>query len=181
MKRPNRAILAPVLVVALFVCALAGCAPETSGPSEGSGSPEGSAEMAFKWSEGSDCAMCHEGQSGAHALGHEAVACVECHSDAASLEAAHAKVTLDDTDGAKNLKSTKVEEAACLACHAADYTPEATADFTACIGSGSAVTNPHDLPQIVDHDGISCSSCHPEHSGLVAAETAPLECENCHE
>ena len=181
MKRLNGAILSFALVVVLGVSALAGCAPKQSVPS---GEPTSSVEvteMTFKWSESTDCGACHATQKAAHVVGHETVACVDCHSDSASLEKAHANVTLEDTAGAKRLKSTKVEMEACLACHAADYTPEAVAGFTGCVGAGGAVTNPHDLPQIIDHEDIRCSSCHPEHSGLTPAEVAPQLCENCHE
>ena len=180
MKRLNGAILSLALAIVLGVSALAACAPKQVVPSGEPNSSEGTA--AFKWSQNSDCVACHEAQDEAHKDWHKAVACVFCHTDVAPLEKAHANVSLEDTGaGVTRLKSTKVEKAACLTCHTADYTPEATADFTKCIGASSAVTNPHDLPQIIDHEDISCISCHPEHSDMVAAEVAPLLCENCHE
>ena len=163
---------------------LAACAPQVTDPGE---LEEDEVVMAFSWSADSNCVTCHAAEAASAtdascqlSAGHSSTACIECHTDTAGLSSAHAKVTATDTDGTSRLRKTEVTGEACLGCHEGDYAPEATVASTALTDSEGTVVNPHDLPEVVEHEDIVCADCHSMHAQESLAETASEKCLTCH-
>lgn len=109
---------------------------------------------------------------------HSALACVACHDDE-QLAELHEGATVDDKMP-KKLKKTEVSEELCLTCHDSEQLAEATADRTILTDDDGTVVNPHDLPDVSDHDPITCISCHVVHGDETVEETAPAKCLSCH-
>lgn len=105
--------------------------------------------------------------------------CVSCHEDTDGLAKGHAK--LNSGKEAKRLKKSEVSNEVCLSCHNQDDLAEATKGCTVLTDKNGTVVNPHALPDVADHDGITCTSCHAVHGTEdgVAAQ-AYATCTNCH-
>ncbi len=106
--------------------------------------------------------------------------CTTCHSDEEGMAEAHAK--LNNGRESKRLKKTSVDSEMCLTCHDQEALAEATADVEVLVDNEGTVVNPHDLPDVADHAGISCTSCHKVHTGAdrTLEQTANATCTNCH-
>lgn len=69
----------------------------------------------------------------------------------------------------------------CMSCHALEDIQAATADSTVLTDTNGTVVNPHDLPAIDDHAGITCASCHKSHEVSESTEkSAKRTCASCH-
>lgn len=145
----------------------------------------------------SDCTICHETQSeslgttnclaGMHAS-RQAAGCADCHADEEGLAQVHQEV-----DGPKNvraLKSTQVDEDACLKCHGThEDLAEKTADYTGTTDSNGTTVNPHALPDVEGHSKLTCAYCHPGHKStedpaqtcLTCHHANVYECNTCHD
>jgi len=174
-------ITAAVAIATLCFC-LAACAPEPTGKPSGSDS----ADVAFEWTESSDCSVCHVDEAETQedpnrqiAAMHSAVACISCHNDVGGLEQAHSEVELDDNASLAILSVTEVSSEACKGCHDdQDYSPEACGMLL--VDKNGLEVNPHDVPSNADHDTMSCGSCHDMHSSKSLEETARNACAECH-
>lgn len=114
---------------------------------------------------------------------HGSLACEDCHFDAErkdDLEYAHWGVGVD-SQPPTGLKYSTVDPAVCLACHEADYTPEATEAVDALTDTGGTVANPHDLydPEGA-HASVTCIDCHTVHVGTDPGESGYQRCMDCH-
>ncbi len=69
----------------------------------------------------------------------------------------------------------------CTTCHNLDDVKAATEDSTVLTDINGTVVNPHDLPAIDDHAGITCASCHKTHEVSESTEkSAKRTCASCH-
>lgn len=69
----------------------------------------------------------------------------------------------------------------CTTCHNLDDVKAATEDSTVLTDINGTVVNPHDLPAIEDHAGITCASCHKTHEVSESTEkSAKRTCASCH-
>ena len=148
---------------------------------------ETTSAVAFEWTADADCSLCHSTEldslsdSSCTASSHSSLECTTCHTDTEGLVTAHEDVTMDDTDGAKRLKKTEVSEETCLSCHGSyEELAELTADSTVLTDNNGTVVNPHDLPDVENHESITCTSCHEMHSGVSIEESAMDKCTDCH-
>lgn len=199
---PTRVVsLCLAIIVVGLVVSLAACAPQSNsdpGPSTPSEKPEdgpGGAETTTTWwSAETDCATCHDNSVTTLAsLSCEAAkagspeACMTCHSDIASIEEAHAKVDLSNTDGDVGyLKKSKIKEDDCLTCHNRDDLVAATAEVTALTDFQGTTVNPHEASTVYNtdggHDNMNCGSCHKMHSNNEppTEKVAFDYCNECH-
>lgn len=72
-------------------------------------------------------------------------------------------------------------DADCTSCHGLDDVREATRNSAVLTDANGTVVNPHDLPEVAEHDGIACTGCHKTHE--VAENTvknAVRVCAGCH-
>ncbi len=143
---------------------------------------ESIAPSTIEWSPDSDCAVCHDTESGTRMTYHADLECVECHTDTAGLESAHEGVSTDDKTPSR-LSKTNVDEDACLSCHPG-YSELAglTASSTVLTDSEGTVVNPHEIKETGadDHASIVCADCHDEHSGKTVEDSASTLCIGCH-
>lgn len=173
------------------VLGLAACSPQNAEETPASPDVAGTAsEAAFAWSYDSDCSMCHATETSSmedaaclastHAA--QGNTCQTCHSDEAGLSEAHVDATAElAAKRATKLRSTTIEEKACLACHGSyEELAEKTAASTVLTDAEGKVVNPHAIPENEDHAATDCSSCHAMHSSEPASETAPDYCISCH-
>ena len=114
---------------------------------------------------------------------HGSLACEDCHFDAEGkddLDYAHWGVDVDSKPPA-GLKYSTVDPAVCLACHEADFTPEATEAVDALADTSGTVVNPHDLydPEGA-HASVTCIDCHTVHKGTDPGESGYKRCIDCH-
>ncbi len=69
----------------------------------------------------------------------------------------------------------------CTTCHNPDDVKAATEGSTVLTDINGTVVNPHDLPAIEDHAGITCASCHKTHEVSESTEkSAKRTCASCH-
>lgn len=69
----------------------------------------------------------------------------------------------------------------CTTCHNLDDVKAATEDSVVLTDENGAVVNPHDLPAVEDHAGITCASCHKSHEASESTEkSAKRTCASCH-
>lgn len=171
-----------VCAVCLAAVAAVGCA--SGGASEVTGAADAlSAEstaaalaMPISWSEDSECAVCHSGESASAedpaclASAHipASVTCATCHNDTDRLSGVHSQVTYAMTDGRTALTTTTIDPQVCAGCHDVASLALAT------------VVNPHALPANADHSTFTCTSCHKVHSTTAVATTAMRACTSCH-
>lgn len=81
----------------------------------------------------------------------------------------------------KKLKKSEVSEDLCLGCHTSyEALTALTADCTLLTDENGTVVNPHALPEVADHDPITCISCHTAHGDKTLEETASSKCLSCH-
>ena len=114
---------------------------------------------------------------------HGPLACDDCHFDADGkddLEYAHWGVDVDSKPPTE-LKYSTVDPAVCLACHEADYVPEATDDVDTLTDTAGVTANPHDLydPEGA-HASVTCIDCHTVHVGTDPGESGYKRCIDCH-
>ena len=182
-------IIVFVLAFALYACSANGSGGDSDSESGSTlATTEEVTTADWAWSEDADCATCHEEQALSQSdsdyqlcESHGTLDCLTCHTDTEGLAAAHEEVTAEDTDGAKKLKETSVENEVCLSCHEDDYTPEATEDITALTDNNGTLVNPHDMPDTETHaENITCASCHDMHSDKTTEESASTLCISCH-
>lgn len=55
-----------------------------------------------------------------------------------------------------------------------------TDDSRALVDGDGTVVNPHDLPDVKDHEGIGCTDCHKVHAEDDPAKRAAKACAACH-
>lgn len=186
----RKKLLLSILLVVGSISMVAGCtAQETDSQSNVSASEESSSgdsatSTVVEWSLDSDCALCHSTaaaslESESHA-GHSDLDCATCHTDTAGLEGVHENVSTV-FDGTSGLKVTEITEETCLSCHGSiEALAELTADSTALTDEEGTVVNPHDLPQVDQHDSFVCTTCHNEHSDVDVTKNAYNQCVGCH-
>lgn len=69
----------------------------------------------------------------------------------------------------------------CMTCHNLDDVKAATEGSDALTDENGTVVNPHDLPAVEDHAGITCASCHKSHEVSESTEkSADRTCASCH-
>jgi hypothetical protein len=190
IRRISRKKLLALLVVFAALLAFVACAPGEKEPTNDSDTdPVQSLELPA-WTPASDCASCHvkETESGTiSAAGYavhvpEGVECGTCHVDTdGKLAQAHKDYATDKLPS--RLKTNKVNKETCLTagCHVLDELKAATADLTLLEDSKGTVVNPHDPPDIQEHEnGATCVSCHKMHVADELETTAPKTCLSCH-
>ena len=106
--------------------------------------------------------------------------CTTCHVESEGLDKAHAKLNSGKT--AKRLKKTEVGSELCTTCHVQEDLAAATADYQGLVDSNGTVVNPHDLPEVEDHESIVCTDCHKAHKAddKTVADNASSTCTSCH-
>jgi predicted CXXCH cytochrome family protein len=179
-----------VVCVVLIVLALAACAPRQAAQESAGGPASESDSSAIVqltgWTPDSDCESCHvvETESGAttgctYSL-HTTVACTTCHTDdEGALTLGHEKYA--EAKQPTKLKKSKVSPDACKSCHDTEEVKTITASLTVLTDSSGTVVNPHDLPDVSEHNkNIDCSNCHKMHKPEPIAETAKAVCIRCH-
>ena len=150
------------------------------------------------WAEGLDCAACHKKETAvveglkdpdstengdvptSLVETHAALdfACSTCHYDTETLSALHESP--NPKKKVRRLKQTEVAKELCLSCHDAAALTEATQDLGLLVDKEGLEVNPHDLPDVEGHAGLSCTSCHVAHKTLVLRDEAVETCTNCH-
>lgn len=175
-----------VALVVVLAFVLASCAPNENTATE-SDSDDATITASFEWSADAACQVCHATEyaslsdSSCTVSLHSSLSCTDCHADEDGLVEAHADVTLSDTDGASRLKTTEVSEDTCLACHGSyESLAELTEDSTVLTDNEGTVVNPHDIPDVEDHEDITCTDCHEMHTSSSIEETAMDRCTDCH-
>lgn len=202
-KAPDiKAITLSIILVTLLALTalLFGCAPSSTvnspspdGKADTNGSsPESPANdpyaVAFTWDSTADCSVCHQEEHdsfaeatttvGFHAT--QGLTCSTCHTDSSALQTIHKKVTSASKTPIR-LKSTKVEQAACLSCHESlESLAQKSAGSIVLTDANGMVVNPHALPENSDHAIISCVSCHKMHNDETVEKTAQDLCISCH-
>lgn len=176
------AVLTMALGPAAFGSALA--AEKTSGAGAGAAAK---AAPSAAWSPEADCAACHVNEETACsdekalASRHAALelACVDCHTDEKGLVKGHKKAK-EGVVKVKRLKKSEIDPEVCLTCHKQEDLIKATADLDVLTDTKGTTVNPHKLPDVVEHEGVSCASCHYMHRDKSATEAAPAVCNGCH-
>lgn len=194
-----RAGLLATLPLATCLCGVALATPSqpAAGADEGATAIEVNLEPAT-WTEGLDCAACHKKEAAAVeglkdpastengdvptslAETHASLdfTCSTCHYDKETLSALHESP--NPKKKVRRLKQTEVAEEQCLSCHDAAALTEATQDLGLLVDKEGLEVNPHDLPDVEGHAGLSCTSCHVAHETLVLRDEAVETCTNCH-
>lgn len=158
----------------------------TVAPAAGTQEAEPEVVLEGAWTPEADCASCHAdevasfGDEAAYAFDHATMTCIDCHTDTEALAQVHEGAT---STGAKlaMLSTTAVPDELCLACHDQQTIADATADNTMLTDLNGTVVNPHELPEVADHDGITCVSCHSIHGETTDMErTVDRVCASCH-
>lgn len=137
------------------------------------------------------CVVCHEApaasfaeDAGAPCLAqsHALVPCVSCHPATDAYAKAHQDATPEAAAKVKKLRGTSVDPQTCLGCHGpAQDLAAATADCTALTDTNGTVVNPHELPEVTDHQKLDCTSCHTMHAANKPADEQALKkCTGCH-
>ena len=143
-------------------------------------------EALLAWSEKTDCKTCHTTENDSfsnevcQASIHAAfeLACVDCHVDDTLVDV-HSSLA-ESAKLPKKLKKTEVPSAVCQSCHETKALAEKTEDCDVLTDSEGTVVNPHDLPDVKEHETIDCGSCHRLHSDKGVASTAQSVCLDCH-
>lgn len=180
----KRSLLGGVAILSLVVsiCAV-GCAPAPSS-SEGQKGDDPPAVEPVSWNADADCSVCHTTEAdsqtdgGCPASAHADVACATCHQDESGLSAVHEGA--DSSKMPRKLKETEVPREVCESCHDPSALASVTAASTVLTDKEGTVVNPHDLPEVEDHDEIQCGTCHEMHDDAPLEETAAKACAKCH-
>ena len=185
MKVKGRLFWGAAAVVAVSALALTSCAPQTSNGGGLAETGDGGAVSA-EWSFEGDCGICHDAQQATYEVAdclvgsHPDQRCVNCHTDQEVLAEIHDGVTGEDKTP-KRLKKTEVSADACLSCHGSEQElAQKTAEATCLTDKNGTVVNPHDLPDVPDHDKVTCTSCHIAHEPTERSEAAYDACLTCH-
>ena len=104
--------------------------------------------------------------------------CVSCHEDSDDLAAAHKK--LNSGKEAKKLRRTTISSEVCTGCHKPEELAQATEGCELLVDANGTAANPHDLPDVADHESIACADCHFAHGDESLVETAMDVCASCH-
>jgi hypothetical protein len=194
-RRARKTIIVTCAIVALALVLLS-CAPRQSGSVDiGNNSDEDSAgiaenemELAFEWSEDSDCGVCHGTEahsfenSTTAAFFHASKECIDCHDEADALVKVHEGTTPTDLMP-KRLKRTAVKEEVCLECHVQSTLAQDSAANEALTDSVGTTVNPHQLPKTTSgiHEEIVCADCHELHNDETGLEKSAKDyCLSCH-
>ncbi len=111
---------------------------------------------------------------------HGALPCTSCHNDEEALEKVHDGVTADDRMP-KRLRKAKIGEELCLSCHGSyEELAAATEESQMLVDGVGKAVNPHDLPDVEDHQKIDCLDCHSMHKEQSSMDTAMNTCIGCH-
>lgn len=113
------------------------------------------------------------------AVAHPQLTCIDCHSNEAKLEKAHAKAT-PESKMPTRLKRTKADAEICSTCHTSDALIEATASYEGIVDEMGTIVNPHDLPANESHDSTLCFDCHTSHEQGDVQTEAMTYCTSCH-
>lgn len=114
------------------------------------------------------------------AAAHAVLPCTSCHSDEEALEKVHDGVTADDRMP-KRLRKAKIGEELCLSCHGSyEELAAATEEGQMLVDGVGKAVNPHDLPDVEDHQKIDCLDCHSMHKEQSSMDTAMNTCTGCH-
>ncbi|KUO62669.1 MAG: hypothetical protein APF84_06880 [Gracilibacter sp. BRH_c7a] len=148
--------------------------------------PSPSEDTVAWWSPSIDCLGCHtEEATSVNDASYpvfihykQGFSCATCHADNENLAKAHEGAT-DSKRMPTKLKTTKVEEQACLSCHNKEDLVEKTCDVLLVDSEGTSV-NPHELSENESHALINCNNCHSMHSSKTFQEQATLTCLSCH-
>lgn len=143
-------------------------------------------EKLLAWAKDAQCASCHDATAESFenkaclASTHAALDenCVTCHADDELIE-----IHADAKPNAKlptKLKKSEVPAAACSTCHQPDALIKATSSSKVLEDADGTVVNPHDLPDIKDHEDLSCDSCHKMHKSSSPKNVANELCISCH-
>ena len=155
-------------------------APGTRGATSGAG-----AASATALSIDVDCASCHVNEQDAYddeqclASKHAVLECTACHTDEKGLSKGHKKAK-EGVAEVSRLKKSEIDEYVCLACHVQEDLAKATADANVLTDQEGTVVNPHEIPDVSEHEGVTCASCHYMHRDKSALETSPAVCDGCH-
>lgn len=154
--------------------------------SAAAGQPSGKAKAASPaWSVDADCTSCHVNEEKAFddekclAAKHAALECTVCHTDEKGLAKGHKKAK-EGVAEVKRLKKSEVGKDVCLTCHKQEDLASATAKLDVLTDKEGTTVNPHEVPDVPEHEGVSCASCHYMHRDKTAPEAAPAVCDGCH-
>jgi hypothetical protein len=193
----NKKVILTAICIAAFVMILAGCTPNRiTGEADGldkDTNGELTSATAIKWSTESDCGICHTAEADAIATAgihySKGLTCISCHDDELSLATVHEDLTAED-GMPKKLKKTEVSSNNCTVagCHDDEAARVvATEGLATLTDSKGTAVNPHAVPQIPDHVGVTCSSCHAGHATtdiekvcVRCHHTNVYECNTCH-
>lgn len=181
----KRKTIIVAFALAAIVGIMAGCAPKTASPMPASGesSEEPTVEVAF--SMDGNCETCHVGEAESTSDGsclasmHADADCTACHADAAQMEKAHEKATVEKAEEARMAK-TSITSEDCVSCHDVDEIKAATVEATVLTDENGTTVNPHDLPSTHLDDYITCVDCHSMHESADTGENAVAMCKGCH-
>ena len=113
------------------------------------------------------------------AVTHAAVECAQCHDDGV-LADVHASGEAD-AEMPEELSESVVGSATCLACHDdPDELANLTAESEALVDRNGTAVNPHELPDIPEHEDITCGNCHKMHGNEDISITSMETCATCH-
>lgn len=164
------------------------CAPNTSAEQTSDEPSSGSTTEAvvISWTPETECSACHvnEHESMENAASdsflHADMTCGECHDDVDGLAKTHDGVTTADRVPMR-LKKTMVDENLCISCHPQDEAFLAESAGTPLVDVRGTEVNPHELPQDVSHEEITCSDCHKMHGDAAdRGDRAQKLCQSCH-
>ncbi len=195
-RSKQRAKLALVVLFCVSTIALVGCAALSTTPVRAevpalaatttTAHYASGAEVEFdmRWTEDSRCASCHEKEVASTtndclASKHPDQTCVDCHSDAAVLETAHADlIAALRADPPRKLTAAPLTQQFCIDCH----DPATVIPLTEGIleDSEGATFNPHNLSVNEKHATVTCGSCHWMHSEGNIYSISTTLCTTCH-
>ena len=170
---------------AFAAMALSAVALAAPGATSGGEAKASSGTSAAAWTIEADCLACHANEHKAFedekclASKHTALECTDCHADEKGLAKGHKKAK-EGVAQVKRLKKSEVDGEICLTCHKQEDLAKATAEQDVLADKEGTVVNPHDLPAVEEHQGVSCASCHYMHRDKPALEAAPAVCDGCH-
>lgn len=104
--------------------------------------------------------------------------CATCHEDSDDLARAHKK--LNSGKEVKSLRRTSIGSEVCTSCHAPEDLAKATEGRDVLVDESGASVNPHVLPEVSDHESVTCADCHYAHGEVSLTDTAINACISCH-
>ena len=181
-----RSVVAAAVVVAMALGAVGTVSPAQAASS--SSKTEQTAATDVTFSLEMDCVACHRAadkdrlNEDCLLSSHEAVDCVNCHSNEKALEKRHAKMATKDPNGVKRLSAkNRIAAETCEACHKAEVLEKATEKSVVLTDKNGLSVNPHDLPEGHFGENVTCTDCHSMHDDeAVLADEAAEACASCH-